>query len=200
MTRLRLQHRDRTAADFPVSPVLSRQASAEELEALASAAARASNIPPLPRSTAHAGLRDEWARFLGRFPLDTFFTLTFCDRYAAAHCVYSNTSALNNFERWVDDTGFPGQYFVAAEPHFDRDVPHLHGLLESRGLPLPNLWASWFAERGRGRLEPPRTDAAAYYCTKYLLKEANADTVRFRLSCNPSFESRHSKRQKGDAA
>lgn len=126
-------------------------------------------------------LQSEWAGFLGRFPLDTFFTLTYSDKYAAEHKLYAMTSALNDFERWIAEMDYPGQYFVAAEPHFDRDVPHLHGLLDSRGMPLSNFWASWFAKRGRAKVEVPRSDAARYYCSKYSMKEANPDTVRFRL-------------------
>jgi len=125
--------------------------------------------------------RTEWGSFLTRFPLDTFFTCTFSDEYAVEHHVYSATSALNNFERFLRDAGVPGQYFVAAESHYCRDVPHLHGLLESRGLPLRNLWGAWFVTRGRSRFEPPRSDAARIYCTKYAVKDINADSLRFRL-------------------
>jgi hypothetical protein len=125
--------------------------------------------------------RDAYAEWLGSFPLDTFFTLTYSDDYAKDHYVYSPTSALNDFERFLKAADFPGMFFAASEWHFDRDVPHLHGLLESRGLPLSNLWASWFTTRGRATFEPPRTDAAAYYCTKYALKDLAADSLRFRL-------------------
>jgi len=122
-----------------------------------------------------------WAEFLGEFPLDTFFTLTYSDEYGDAHCVKSHTSALNDFERWLRELDIHPQYFVAAEPHFCRDIPHLHGLMASGGLDLSHYWASWFRTRGRGRFEEPRTDAVALYCSKYALKQANADTVRFHL-------------------
>lgn len=155
----------------------------------------------LPQSMFLRDHRAEWCGFLSRFPLDSFFTCTFSDEYAAAHSVYSLTSALNNFERWVEEIAYPGQYFVAAEWHSERDVPHLHGLLDASAflpylalecdLPVPEdwqpfvlrqLWCRWYATRGRARFEVPKGGSAVtYYCTKYALKEADADTVRFRL-------------------
>ena len=135
----------------------------------------------LRRPVREDAVRAGWVEFLSRYPLDVFFTCTFSDQYAEAHKVYNNTSALNDFERWMKHAGLRNQYFVASEPHFCRAVPHLHGLMESRGLPLQNLWEGWFRTRGRGRFEAPRSDAASYYCSKYSLKEANPDTIRFRL-------------------
>lgn len=126
-------------------------------------------------------VRDNWAAFLGSFPLDTFFTLTFSPEYAEKHFVYSHTSALNQFQRWVKEIGYPGQYFVASEEHFDRDTPHLHGLMQSLDVPLRNYWFDWFKDRGRAKLEPPRSDAAAIYCAKYCLKDRDSDSYRFDL-------------------
>lgn len=140
--------------------------------------------------------RGEWAEFLGRYPLDVFFTCTFSDDYANEHYVYSHTSALNNFERFLNTLNYGGQFFVAAEGHRDRAVPHLHGLMQaatvqqsclrpdlelSAGDALTTLWGAWFAERGRCRFESPRSDAVNLYCVKYALKDRNADEVRFRL-------------------
>jgi len=141
---------------------------------------RRSTRPPA-QSLKSSALRDEWASFLGRFPLDTFFTCTYSDDYAKEHKLYALTSALNDFQRWVKGMGYDGQYFVAAESTCNRDVPHLHGLMESKGLPLTNLWSSWYNSRGRASFEPPRADAAKYYCTKYTLKESESDTIRMNL-------------------
>jgi hypothetical protein len=164
-----------------VRPVRRRVAGPDErarLQAAAGGPPAATNLPRAVRSTA---VRDGYAEFLARFPLDVFFTLTFTDAYAQEHFVYSPTSALNNLERWFQDIGYKGQWFAAAEPHFDRDVPHLHGLMESRGLPLATFWGEWFASRGRARFEDPRSDAAAIYCSKYALKDYAGDSLRFDL-------------------
>ncbi len=136
----------------------------------------------LPQSGRTRDLRDDWAAFLGEFDLDVVFTLTFSDDYARDHYIYSPTSALNDFERFLRDIDNAGDYLACAEPHFDRDVPHLHGLMESKDLPLVNLWREWFRTRGRARFEPPRSDACRYYCTKYALKERDPDVIRFRLT------------------
>lgn len=148
------------------------------LEARCEARRRPTSPPP---AIAGSAIREATAEWLGSFPLDTFFTLTYADDYARDHYIYSPTSALNDFERFLKAADFPGMFFAASEWHFSRDVPHLHGLLESRGLPLHNLWAAWFTTRGRASFEPPRSDAAAYYCSKYSLKDADADSLRFRL-------------------
>lgn len=143
-------------------------------------ALRRSSVP-LPPAVSGAAVRAATAEWLASFRLDTFFTLTYADVYARDHYIYSPTSALNDFERFLKAADFPGQYFVAAEWHSCRDVPHLHGLLESRGLPLSNLWGAWFTTRGRCSFEPPRSDAAVFYCSKYTLKDSAADSLRFRL-------------------
>jgi hypothetical protein len=146
------------------------------------AASRRQLIPTrLPASERDQSVQDGYAEFLGRFPLDVFFTCTFTDQYARDHFVYSPTSALNSLERWFKEIGYKGQWFAAAEPHFDRDVPHLHGLMESRGVPLKLFWGEWFRSRGRARFEPPRSDAAIVYCAKYTLKDYAADSLRFDL-------------------
>lgn len=162
-------------------PVRLSHATPEELAQLDQRGLARRRPEPLPLRASNRDLRDEWARFLCQFPLDVVFTLTFTDAYACAHCLYSPTSALNSFERFLADIGFKGQYFVCAEPHFDRDVPHLHGLMESKALPLRNLWRAWFDTRGRALFDPPRSDACRYYCTKYALKERDTDVIRFRL-------------------
>jgi hypothetical protein len=175
-------HRLMSPAEVPpVRPVTRRVASPDELASLLADSRRRATPAALPRSIQSTGVRDGYAEFLGRFPLDTFFTLTFTDAYAQEHFVYSPTSALNNLERWFKDIGYKGQWFAAAEPHFDRDVPHLHGLMESRGLPLATFWGEWFASRGRARFEDPRSDAATIYCSKYALKDYAGDSLRFDL-------------------
>jgi len=165
-------------------------------------------LPPL--SPLHEGYAD----FLSRFPFDVFFTCTFTESYASparmewdagkrelvncgGHTIYSNTAALNNFERFLTDINFPGQYFVAAEPHFERDVPHLHGLMESCGLSLSSLWAAWFKSRGRANFSVPRSDAVNIYCAKYTIKTGQWDSVRFRMS---SIGARQGVRNRGRSA
>lgn len=131
-------------------------------------------------------LQEGWGEFLCRqeYKLDVFFTLTFSDDYAKEHFVYSPVSALNVFERWIAAMDFPGNYYVAAEPHWERDVPHLHGLLSSSGLRRKTLWADWFREKGRAKFEEPRSDAAFLYAAKYAAKRDAAewpDSWRLRL-------------------
>lgn len=166
----------------PASGLRTSRASEEQLSELDQRCKERRRPDPLPQRERMRDLRDDWAAFLGEFDLDVVFTLTFSDEYAEAHLLYCPTSALNSFERFLHDIGHIGQYLVCAEPHFDRDVPHLHGLMQSMGLPLNNLWREWFRTRGRGRFEPPRSDASRYYCTKYALKERDPDVIRFRLS------------------
>jgi hypothetical protein len=133
---------------------------------------------------AAAAHRDAWADWLKKFPLDRVLTLTYSDDYADRHRIYCFTSALNDFERWLyalaPDTPMP-QFFVAAESHWLRDVPHLHALLDSRGVPPQTLWRSWFSTRGRSHVSEPRSDAARVYCAKYTLKDTTGDSYRFHL-------------------
>jgi hypothetical protein len=149
---------------------------------------------PLPRSVAGVASQLGWVELMQRFELDTFFTMTFSDQYADDHYIRTNTSALNNFERWVKHTSLPGNYFVAPEPHLCRDSPHLHGLLQAGSMPRRVLWADWFSERGRARLDPPRSDAAATYCAKYAIKEGDTDGFRFRF-LNPAQAAREAARR-----
>jgi hypothetical protein len=169
------------SGNLPTNPVRVSVATPEELRLLELRLLGRRRPDPLPQRRWKSDLRDEWAGFLEGFGLDVVFTLTFTDDYARAHFVYSPTSALNDFERFLKLIDYQGQYLACAEPHFDRDVPHLHGLMESKGLPLVNFWREWFTTRGRARFEPPRSDASRYYCTKYALKERDSDLIRFRL-------------------
>ena len=165
--------------------VLVRPLMYDELGRLERAGQARSGPGRLPPSVRGKATQLGWVELMQRFELDTFFTMTFSDRYAVEHFIRTNTSALNNFERWVKNTGLPGNYFVAPEPHLCRDSPHLHGLLQAGSLPRRVLWADWFADRGRARLDPPRSDAAAIYCAKYAIKEGDSDGFRFRF-LNPA--------------
>lgn len=126
-------------------------------------------------------LHEAWSELLvARLPNAAFFTGTFSDDYAERHCIYSHESALNNAERWISKAVPTARYFLAAEDHWERDTPHLHGLVVAPNLPLRVLWESWFQSRGRCRFEVPRSEAAAAYCAKYALTDSS-DSYRFRL-------------------
>jgi len=166
-------------------PVSRLHLDVDAIAGLAERGLRRRRPDPLPRSVGGVASQLGWVELMQRFELDTFFTMTFSDEYAGDHYIRTNTSALNNFERWVKNTGLPGNYFVAPEPHLCRDSPHLHGLLQAGSMPRRVLWADWFAERGRARLDAPRSDAAATYCAKYAVKEGDTDGFRFRF-LNPA--------------
>jgi hypothetical protein len=165
----------------PIRPVVRGILTPAELASREAAVGRRP-VPDRPvRSVRSNQVIDGYAEFFARYPLDVMFGLTFSDEYARAHKIYTPTSALNNLERWFKEIGYTGQWFAAPEPHFFRDVPHLHGLMESRGVPLDLFWGEWFKERGRARFEPPRSDAAIVYCAKYALKDYKGDAFRFNL-------------------
>jgi len=139
--------------------------------------------PPRGRSQRGAGaVRTGWADWLGEHRFDAFFTGTFSDEYARAHGIFSHKAALDDFERFARWQRLPGNYFAASEDHYQRTVPHLHGLIECRGLRTQHIETAWRNSRGIADVQQPRDrNATGLYCAKYSLKDHNADSVRFRV-------------------
>lgn len=101
-----------------------------------------------------------------------YLTLTYSDDYGYPHGCMLPRNCQSDVRRWVHSLGLEARRFIwAVEPHRDRTILHLHGIIEGpftfdqRGI----LEAAWRQERGWARVLPV-LDGCESYVTKYALK------------------------------
>lgn len=127
-------------------------------------------------------VRAAWVELLRDTELDHFLTMTFSDDYARKHGIYTHRRALDLSENLLRSRIPEARYFLAAEDHFNRDVPHIHGLVQLRGEDHRRIWAHLHATtQSRVSLDPVKGDPGRWYVAKYVQKDAAADSVRFDL-------------------
>lgn len=126
-------------------------------------------------------VRDAWVAMLLPYFADTescFFTGTYSDGYGFPHGLVSARNALRDWRRFLHAHELDrGIWVVAAEPHQERPIWHLHGLL--KGLDAAaraEVAAAWQESRGWAQAAPLH-DGGVAYATKYAVK--CGDTVAF---------------------
>ena len=140
--------------------------------------------PPEP------GLRVAYADFLSQFKWAWFFTGTFGYRArtpAVWRCWHRYLQRIRKSMKGPVDRNEYGDIpddayedvelasFAVMERGKLRGTPHLHAFVAGvEDLPRAYWWKDWFDRTGRAELLPyDPTRGAAYYLTKYVLKEAS---------------------------
>jgi hypothetical protein len=155
------------------------------------------SVPFFARLTGSSDAQlQEFCEYLNGFDLDLMGTVSFSDKYAAAHRLYSLRAALLDVERGLHSVpmrnrtlrGFRGRYVLCGEWHpSGRQVPHVHLALDSMGVHdksrmCKELWSYFVGTRGRCRFEPMRDRTIA---TLYGMK----DTIKSNASTRPACDS-----------
>lgn len=171
-------------------------ASEADLERIAEGSRRRGNGPrPQPRrEIAEEDLLQALCEWLStEHHLNLMGVVTYSDRYADRHKVYSLDRALDDV--WLalrsvpigGRQGYPWKFILSAELHRSgRQVPHVHVALECPDRiaesVCADLWDYFYSTRGRSRFEPMRDrSAATLYGLKDTVKVAKVDTAATRV-------------------
>lgn len=125
---------------------------------------------------------DQWATFISSsFPAcRDFATFTYSDDAARRCSVFTAESAQRDFRNFLRVAGWRGSYFCAVEDHKDRNIPHLHALMQGSEV-RRRLWGEWFASRGRCSIQPVKDEERVrLYVAKYVLKDDDGTRTFWR--------------------
>jgi hypothetical protein len=118
----------------------------------------------------------EFAAQLARFRLNTYVTLTWSDEAAERMHVAGASSAVRAFKQFMRDMGVR-QFFVAVEGHKNREVPHVHAVVQYHGQ-RTDMWKRWWELTKSMAKVLPVEDGCLSYVTKYIMKD-RSDTGGF---------------------
>ena len=117
----------------------------------------------------------EWAAFLRGFGLETYLTFTYNDLYGEEFGIKTERAALRDARKFLRELGYRGRYFLAVEWHREREIPHLHGMIED--IWRKSVFQAWYGSgRGMARVLP-LTSGGFEYCCKYVLKDMHGDSI-----------------------
>jgi len=135
---------------------------------------------------ARARLTDAWVHWLSPHFADNgslYFTGTYCDEYGYANGLMLTRNVQRDFLRFLKDIGYDDrEWCCAVEPHADRDIKHLHAIVQGDFTESDRLFVQlmWQVHRGWAKALPV-TDGCESYVTKYALKSTvEAFDFRFR--------------------
>lgn len=139
------------------------------------------------RSAESAAILDSLCVFTQSFGVDIFGAVTFSDEYASSNRIYSLDAALRDVHAGFRSmpmnhgrsVGYRGRFALAGEWHrTDREVPHVHFLLCSNGMPVKavceEVWEYFFRSRGRTSCAPI---IEAVKGTRYALKDVLKQSI-----------------------
>lgn len=122
----------------------------------------------------------EYGRWFGRTFTGSqaaYATFTLSDDAARTMRVFTGRQALRSVRAFLRRYGVT-TFVCTVEPHRHRSTPHVHALLMlPAGMTRTMLWAHWRAATESHARILPVLDGCASYVTKYVLKDATADSM-----------------------